>query len=158
MADRWKELLEGVREELGQGRIDGRRLEFSSVAGRWALRVGDDSSICLDFAGKKRFPAPLLIVPGSSGRGLKSGDERFDSACTVSTGRPRKWEGRISAGIQGSLLRLWELHPSAFLKVSEQSITASLPGLVHDGKAVLSFLYQATACVGEFLHAVEARA
>ena len=160
-SDRWKELLEGVREELGEGRIRGiawrRRLEFSSIAGKWELRVGGDEDgptcICVDFAGKKRFPAELQIGPGASGRGLRTGDARFDAAGSVSTREPRKWEGRISPGIQSTMLRLWDLHPSSFLMVSKDSITVTLPGLVHDRSAVLSFLFQASSCVGEFLHA-----
>jgi hypothetical protein len=158
---RWMELLEEVREELGEGRIRGvawrRRLEFSSVAGDWELRVGGDEDgptcICLDYSGKKRFPAGLHVRPGPQGGAIGTGDGRFDAAGSVWTGEPRKWEGRISAGIRGSILRLWELHPSTFLTVTRDSITVTLPGTLHDRGVVLSFLFQASACVGEFLHA-----
>jgi hypothetical protein len=159
---RWKELLEEIREELGEGRIRGvawrRRLEFSSIAGNWELRVGGEEDepgcICLEFAGKKRFPDKLIVsprLPGGSSGTLRTGDARFDAAGSVSA--TRKWEGRISAGIQGSILRLWELHPSTYLVAFGNTITVTLPGLVHDRDAVLSFLFQSSSVVGEFLHA-----
>jgi len=159
---RWRELLEGVREEFGGGRIRGsawlRRLEFSTVAGDWTLRVGGNQEnptcLCLDYAGKKRFPAGLDIRPRPRTRtALATGDARFDAVGSVSTAAPGKWEGRISAGVCGSILRLWTLHPSTFLEVAKDSITVTLPGTLHDRDAILSFLFHAGACVGEILHA-----
>jgi hypothetical protein len=163
-SDRWKELLESVREELGEGRIRGiawrRRLDFSSVAGKWELRVGGDEDgptcICLEYTGKKRFPARADFFHTPPRGSLRTGDKRFDAIGSIETTEPRKWEGRISAGVQGSLLRLWDLHPSTFLTVYKDCITVTLPGTLHDRDAILSFLFHASACVGEILHAATA--
>lgn len=166
------ELLEGVREELGEGRIRGiaflRRLEFSSPDGMWELRLGgdEDGVYCtyFTFIGKKRFPAELHLGPRSEipisdpWRPVRTGDPVFDSECSIWTKTPDPAGNLISEAVRRSIVDLWNVHPALSITVYPTNIVLTVPGLFHDNASLLGFLLKASPCAQAILESAKTHA
>ena len=170
----WKELLEGVREEIGEGNIKGfgltRRLEIPSKTGTGKLWLGgapfdEDglvTSTCFTFCARKRFPTDVRLgrhaEPIFRSKGwalLKTGDDSFDSEFGVWTSSLEKAGSLISGPVQRSLRRLADLHPEIRMYINRKEVTLELPGLVFKQAQLIAFVLKSVGCVHHLLGKVQ---
>jgi hypothetical protein len=161
---RWMELLDEVREELGEGTIGGiafgRRLEFTSSLGAWDLslvegRLGHWTRY--RFTGATSFPAAFYLGPDPDVDAteqwleIRTGDAAFDAECTIRAATPGPVRRMLSDVVRRSIEELWTFHPSLTLLVHSKSLTMVLPGVLVDRAGIIDFLLAAGACVQELL-------
>jgi hypothetical protein len=161
---RWMQLLDAVREELGEGTITGiafeRRLGFSSPQGDWDLslvqgRVGFGTRY--RFFGRAAFPAAFYLGPArdvdeaETWTEFQSGDAAFDAGCTIWTAAPDLVRGMLSDGVRHSIELLWTFHPSLAILLHSKNVTLVLPGVLIDRAGIIEFLLAAGACIQELL-------
>jgi len=161
---RWMQLLDSVREELGEGAITGvafgRRLEFSSSQGTWDLSLVEsrvDIWTRYRFSGKAAFPAAFYLGPYSEAESIETwnkvqtGDAGFDSRCTIWGAVPDLVRQLLSDGVRRSIEELWTFHPSLTFLLQSKEVTIVMPGVLVDRAGIIQFLMAAGACIQALL-------
>ena len=165
--DRWKELLDGVREELGEGKIRGvqwrRRLELRSAAGVAGLWIGgghDDETfvncVFLSVHTSQRLPMDLVVSThwpffSSPWNPMPTGDPCFDAALKVwvkKRGHPRS---PISGAARVALVDLAKAHEGAHLYGEGREVRVVRPGTNIGQPKLASFVLKAVAGVEAIL-------
>ena len=169
-ADRWKELLDAVREKLGEGKVRGfglnRYLQIPSPVGVGELRLGGGHydgdafvhSIYLIFHAGSEAPTDLRIgrmsKPTQWTKGwqeLKTGDKTFDAQCQTWCKVSGKPGGMLSRSAREAFLGLLDLHQDMRLYVDGKDVTLSLPTTAVDDNRIADFVLKAVACVDRIL-------
>jgi hypothetical protein len=161
---RWMQLLDAVREELGEGAMSGiafgRRLEFSSPQGVWDLSLVASPlghSTRYRFFGKSPFPAGLYLGPElvvdatESWSEIQTGDAGFDSSCKIWASEPDTVRRMMSDAVRRSIEELWTFHPSLTLLLHSKEVTINLPGVLMDRGGIIEFLLAAGASIQALL-------
>jgi len=161
---RWMQLLDEVREELGEGSVDGialgRRLKFSSSLGDWDLSLVQDRvslGTRYRFFGRASFPASFYLGPPSdmemseTWSRIQTGDAGFDSGCAIWASAPDTVRRMLSHAVRRSIEELWTFHPSLILLVDSKNVTIILAGVLVDRAGIIEFLLAAGACLQELL-------
>jgi hypothetical protein len=164
-SERWKGLLDPVREELGEGKVRGfglnRYLEIPSRSGLAELRLGsgyDEHEIALVYLilhATKAARTDLRI--GSTPRWrtgwqrLKTGDEAFDAAAETWAKTSGKPGGMPSKSARSAFLELVDQHPKVHLFVEGRDITVVRPGTHLERPQLTAFVLKAVACVDKLL-------
>jgi hypothetical protein len=159
-AARWMQLLDEVREELGEGTVAGiafgRRLEFSSSLGDWDLSLVDGRLghwTQYRFFGKTAFPAAFYLGPVPDVNAsekwveIETGDPAFDAECSIWTGAPDAVRRMLSDAVRRSIEALWTFHPSLTLLVHSKEVKIVLPGVLVERAGIIDLLMAA----GEFV-------